>query len=112
MTKRTVLVLLFVFLLASVSLAAEYSDGTYEAANDMVKVSVTIEEGKIAEIEILEHGGGGKKYEEMIEPLIEKIIEEQSTEVDGITGATVSSDKFKEAVEKALNKAKIVPEGE
>ena len=51
--------------------------------------------------------GGGKEYENMVQDLTARIIEDQSTEVDGITGATVSSNNLKQAVENALQ-----PQGE
>ena len=79
-----------------------YTDGVYVGEHSFVKVRVTVEEGSMAAIDILSHGGGGEKYEEMIEPLTEKIIAEQSLQVDAITGATVSSNHLKKAVEKAL----------
>ena len=82
-------------------------DGTYEAesSNGMITVAVTIENNKIIAIEILEHLGGGKNYEDMIQPLIGNIIEKQSTQVHAITGATVSSNALKEAVNNAIKKA-------
>ena len=87
--------------------AMQVADGVYEGSNSMMDVAVTVEEGKIADIKILEHRGGGKKYEEMILPLLDLMIERQSTDVDAITGATVSSDTLKMAVEEALEKARL-----
>jgi uncharacterized protein with FMN-binding domain len=83
----------------------QYADGVYEASNDMVDVAVTIEEGKIADIEILEHRGGGEEYEQMVRPLTKTIIQEQSTQVDAVTGATVSSEALKDAIDEALAEA-------
>ncbi|MDD5644762.1 MAG: FMN-binding protein [bacterium] len=79
-----------------------YADGVYEGEYSFVKVRVRVKGGEISDIEILSHGGGGKKYENMIEPLKSDIIRTQSTEVDSITGATVSSKNLKKAVENAL----------
>jgi len=83
----------------------QYTDGVYEASNSMLDVAVTIEEGKITDIEILEHRGGGQNYEEMVSSLIDTVIEEQSTQVDAVTGATVSSDALKDAINQALKEA-------
>lgn len=80
-------------------------DGVYETKSSFIIVSVTIKSNKIEDIKILEHGGGGKKYEDMVEPLINRIVKKQSTRVDGITGATVSSNYLKEAVDEALRRA-------
>jgi uncharacterized protein with FMN-binding domain len=85
----------------------QYADGVYEASNSIVDVAVTIEEGKIRDIKILEHRCGGKKYEEMVSPLVDTIIQEQSTQVDAVTGATLSSDALKDAIDEALEKAAV-----
>jgi len=79
-----------------------YQDGVYVGEHGFVKVRVTVAQGKIAAIEILQHGGGGKKYEDMVKALIPRMIEKQSADVDGITGATVSSENLTKAVENAL----------
>ena len=84
---------------------ASLADGTYEDGNAMVRIAVTVKNGDITNIKILEHRGGGKKYHEMIEPLAKEIIGKQSTRVDSVTGATVSSNALKEAVDEALKKA-------
>jgi uncharacterized protein with FMN-binding domain len=77
-------------------------DGVYEAKHFYVTVAVTISRGKIADIKILYHGNGGKKYEYMVEPLIGVMIRKQTTEVDVVTGATWSSQNLSQAVLKAL----------
>lgn len=87
------------------ALEQSYADGVYEGEYSFVKVEVTIEEGKISDVAILEHGGGGQEYADMIAPLVDKVIESQSTDFDAITGATVSSTNFKNAVDAALEKA-------
>ncbi len=85
----------------------ELADGVYEGTNSMLDISVAIEQGKITDIKILEHRGGGEQYEKMILPLVDLMIERQSTEVDAITGATTSSNALKIAVEEALEKSKL-----
>ncbi|MBN1353772.1 MAG: FMN-binding protein [Candidatus Omnitrophica bacterium] len=107
MKKEFLLTLFLLTVLLPISSAADsaYVDGVYEGEYSFVKVQVTIKNGDISDIETLHHGGGGKKYADMITPLRDKIIERQSTEVDAITGATVSSRNFKNAVENALSKA-------
>lgn len=89
---------------------AGLADGVYEGRNSMMDVSVTIEEGRIADIEILEHRAGEEKYKDMIVPLVDAIIEKQSTGVDAITGATTSSEALKIAVEEALEKSRLSSE--
>ena len=99
-------VCLLFFISASNAEEAGYKDGTYEGEHSFVKTSTTVKDGKIADVTILEHGGGGKKYEDMVKPLTGKMVEKQSTDVDAVTGATVSSESLKKAVEKGLEKAK------
>lgn len=84
---------------------AELTDGVYEGEYSFVRVAVTVEDGAVTQIKILEHGGGGEEYERMVEPLKEKIIAEQITDIDAISGATVSSENLKKAVEDAIEKA-------
>jgi len=83
-------------------------DGTYDGEHSFVEVSVTIKGGKIADIKMTRHGGGGEKYAAMVAPLLGQMIDNQSTEVDAVSGATVSCDHLKKAVEKALKKAAAI----
>lgn len=79
------------------------SDGSYIGEYDVdfiyAKAEVTVENGKIASINILEH-----KHErgKSAETVIAKIIEEQKIDVDAVSGATNSSIVIKKAVENAL----------
>lgn len=91
----------------SVEQLAQYKDGIYEGQHSFIKVSVSIMGGKITGIEILKHGGGGEKYAQMLTPLLGQIIESQSVEIDAVSGATVSSENLKQAVNDALEKASI-----
>ena len=107
MKKEVFLLFFIIILIISIADATGnvYADGTYNGEHSFVKVQVTIKNGNIADIKILHHGGGGKKYAEMITPLVDEIIKKQSVDVDAITGATVSSINLRSAVENALEKA-------
>ena len=95
--------------LAPVSAMAEatLTDGTYTgAANGMggaVNVTVTVEGGKITSVEV----GDNQETPGISDPAIEQIpaaiVEAQSTDVDGVAGATVTSDAIKAAVDAALS---------
>ena len=82
---------------------ADVSDGTYIGEYDVnfiyAKVEVTVEDGEIVSINILEHRHERGKA---AEKTIEKIIEEQKIDVDAVSGATNSSTVIKKAVENAL----------
>jgi urocanate reductase len=86
---------------------ALYSDGVYEGSYSFVSVEVKIENNRISNIDITRHGGGGQKYADMVSPMAKEVIKHQSTNIDAITGATVSSENFINAVNDALKKAII-----
>ena len=82
------------------------ADGTYRGNYDLsgtpVKVilDVIIQDSKITEIRIVKHSCSpiGKKAEK----IIDRIIEQQSLDVDVVSGATGSSKAILKAVENAL----------
>ena len=82
---------------------ANVSDGIYIGEYDVnfiyAKVEVTVEDGEIISINILEHRHERGKVAETV---IDKIMEEQKIDVDAISGATNSSTVIKKAVENAL----------
>jgi len=68
-----------------------------------VAVQVNIENQKITKIDLLSHRAWkGKKAEKII---LNRIIEEQSTRVDAVSGATVSSFVLMNAVQNAMDNA-------
>lgn len=82
---------------------ADVSDGIYIGEYDVdfiyAKVEVTVEDGEIVNINILEHRHERGKAAETV---IEKMIEEQKIDVDAVSGATNSSIVIKKAAENAL----------
>ena len=78
-------------------------DGRYEAAQRNLpvtaKVRVTVEGGRIADIELLRHFHGPDHGADAI---VERVIAEQSLQVDAVSGATYSSKVVLKAVESAL----------
>ena len=82
---------------------ADVSDGIYIGEYDVnfiyAKVEVTVEDGEIVSINILEHRHERGKAAETV---IEKIIEEQKIDVNAVSGATNSSNVIKKDVENAL----------
>ena len=85
---------------------SKVSDGKYEGHSELgpviVDVNVTVEAGKIVDVEIVRHdnGLGGKAN-----AIAEDIVKANSYEVDAVSGATVSSKVIMNAVNNALNKA-------
>ena len=79
-------------------------DGIYVGEYDVnfiyAKVEVTVRNGVITSIDILEHKNQRGKPAEVV---TDRIIEEQKIDVDAISGATNSSTVIKKAVENAIN---------
>ncbi len=90
-----------------------YETGEYtgkgQGAYGEIEIKVFVEDNFIEDIIIVEHSDTENIAEPAFEELTEKVINEQSTEVDIITDATVSSQGFLEALEDALSKARRVP---
>lgn len=86
-----------------------YDDGTWEGTGigfgGDITVSVTVRDGKIAGVEILSAESEDPAYFEMAKVLPDRIIKEQSTEIDTVSGATYSSRGILDAAADALSKA-------
>lgn len=78
-------------------------DGTYtgefKAGLVYVKVKTTIQDKKITDIKLIEHKNGKGSAAESI---ISDIIAKQTTDVDMISGATISSKVIRKAIENSL----------
>ncbi len=82
---------------------SQAADGTYEGTTDAgmvsVKVSVTVKDHAISQIDILEHKNGRGAAAEAI---TWDMVEANTYDVDAVSGATLSSETIKSAVSKAL----------
>lgn len=67
-----------------------------------IKVEVTLTDGKITAVEVLEHSETAGVSDPAIEQIPQRIIEAQSAEVDAVSGATMTSKGIMEAVANAL----------
>ena len=87
-----------------------YTAGTYTASaegmNGPVKVSVTVSESEITDIQVVEHSETAGLSDPAVENMPGKIKEAQSTEVDAESGCTITSEAIKTAVAAALAQAK------
>ena len=86
---------------------ANLENGTYQGSSrggpNKAVVKVTIKDNHISNVEIIEHQAWkGKKAEKII---VERIIANQSTKVDAVSGATNSSRVIMNAVQNAIEKA-------
>lgn len=91
-----------------------YKDGTYYGTGTgfggTLKVKVEISGGKIASIQIVENQDGSE-YISKASALINTIIQNQSTNVDTVSGATYSSVGIIQAVRDALSQAAVNTSG-
>ncbi len=78
--------------------------GEYDVDFIYAKVEVTVQNGEITNINILEHRHERGKTAEVI---TDRIVDEQKIDVDAISGATNSSIVIKKAVENALKSRKL-----
>lgn len=87
---------------------SDISDGVYIGEYDVnfiyAKVEVTVQNGEITNINILEYRHERGKTAEVI---TDSIVDEQKIDVDAISGATNSSTVIKKAVENALKSRKL-----
>jgi uncharacterized protein with FMN-binding domain len=111
--KKTLSLALILVLIATTLVGcgggAKYTDGTYQGeAQGMapLKVEVEVKEGKIARVEVIEHDETEGISDPALEQIPSLIVEKNSTDVDSVSGATVTSNAIKEAVNNALENAK------
>lgn len=83
---------------------------TYTGTSDnglkgAVQLQITVEDGKITAIEILKHSETEEIGGVAFDTLIEEALASQSADIDVVSGATVTSEAFIEALAKAIEKA-------
>lgn len=87
--------------------AKKYNNGTYEgvasAHYGQVGLAVVVSDDKIQSITVTK----GDENSNYVKTLIGRVVEKQSTDVTGISGATRTTTGVKNAVNDALDKAKI-----
>ena len=86
-----------------------YVPGSYEGSGQgfggEVTVRVTVTEREITDVEILSHAGEDAAYFSYAAQLIPDILEEQTWDVDVVSGATFSSNGIKDAARSAVEAA-------
>jgi len=88
----------------------EWIDGQYIGESKDytgMKVRVLINEGELDSIIVLEAFGDFEYYQTVIDSLPNRMIAEGTADVEGITGATLSSRSLIKAVKAALDKAVV-----
>lgn len=92
---------------ASAPAQGAFTDGTYTGSangnNGPIEVSVTVENGNITDVTIVSHEETAGISDPALEDIPKAIVEQQSTQVDAVAGATMTSNGIMAAVENALN---------
>ena len=107
--KILALALVLCMMMPAMGMAQTYTPGTYTAEAQgfagAVKATVTVSDTAMTEIELDVSGETPTIGGAAAETLKAALLEKQSTEVDGVAGATVTSDAVKAAVQKCLDEA-------
>lgn len=114
MKRSLVAIILLVILVVSVGCQAKvaegkYVDGTYNGVGEgkygPINVEVIVDKGNIIEIKALEHSETPGLSDPVFEKMFKAMVEKQTTEVDAISGGTVTSEGITAAVADALKDA-------
>lgn len=112
--KAWLFILLAVLVIAgcqSNGAAKNENSGTFEGSGSGkhgdIKVEVTLKDGAIEDITVLEHGENEVLAEPVYTELKDVIVAQNSAEVDVVTGSTATSEGYLEAVKDALQKSGI-----
>ena len=88
---------------------ANFKDGTYTAVGTGiggdVEVIAEVKDGEIVSITLGQHGETEGIFEGAVDGVIPEIIKGQTTEVDTVSGATITSNAIIEAVEDIMDQA-------
>lgn len=111
MKKRMLAIILIGVLLVCFAgcKAAKWEDGTFYGTGTghggPIKAEVVIEKGKISKVEAVEHQETPGIGDAALEKISGEVIKSQTAEVDSVTGATITSNGFIQAIDNALSQA-------
>jgi len=89
---------------SSLTPKADVYEGVGQGYDGEIKVKVSIIEDQITQIDIIDFNDTPGLGDKAAEAVIENILDTQSTDVDTVSGATLSSEGTIEAVSNALEK--------
>ncbi|WP_294520394.1 FAD-dependent oxidoreductase [uncultured Pseudoflavonifractor sp.] len=96
------------------SVTAVFTPGTYEGTGKGyggdIKVSVTVDETAITDIEVVEQSETESVGGAALPTLVDKVLSAQSVNIDGVSGATYTSDGFLTAVREAITASGADPD--
>lgn len=113
--KKWALPALCLLLLAGCSGQKGYKDGVFRgeatgySKNTPIEVEVSIVDGNMVAVEVVNHGESVEQVpqaQEVLDILPGAMVKKNTTHIDGIAGATETSKGIGNAVEQALERAK------
>ena len=111
--KKMISILLSMLIAVSLTVTGLAADGTFQGEGagkgGMIQVEVTVENGEIAAINVLSHGET-PGFADALGTVSAAMVAANQVDVDGVTGATLSSNGLKAAVTAALAAADITPD--
>ena len=88
---------------------SKYNDGTYDGSakgyGGNISLKVTVERDTITDIQVVSATNETPSYYNSAVSVIDSILDQQTADVDAVTGATYSSNGIKNAVKAALAQA-------
>ena len=94
---------------AGENVTGTFKDGEYEGSGNgiggKIDVKVTIKDGKIENVEILNQSETEGLGAAALPEYVQQTLDRQSLDIDVVSGVTVTLDGYKEAVNDALSKA-------
>jgi fumarate reductase flavoprotein subunit len=103
------LIIALIFAVGCQASTGKYTDGVYNGSGEgkfgPMKVVVTVAKGKISAIKVVEHSETPGLSDAILEQIPQEIIKAQSTEVNAISGGTVTSKAIMQAVQDAVKDA-------
>ena len=94
---------------ASSTASGTYIPGTYTASAQgigEVKVTMTFDAEKITDVQLDVSGETAGYGKDAADTLIQQVLNTQSSEIDGVSGSTVTSNAVRKAAENCINQAK------
>ena len=84
-------------------------DGTYDGTGlgfgDDITVQITVQDGRMTDITVLYADGEDRPYYDQAMTMLDPMLDAQSGDVDLVTGATLTCEGLRDAVQDALGKA-------